>query len=659
MLLRLEEIKFNHDSSSASVDAFNIRKNETEFIDVPEWRRGVSTKPEHSPAAYARGETRGNTLTIEANFSVDGTGPQDVCIRALDANFHQEPVTGSLLSPQEVQLLQTMVPDPAGNVLGEVKAKPVTFSGGKTGFQSFDLQCVRIWDVGVGRQDIVWRWQFRLNGTEDWIDLAVTTHRIYTVLNVPTLPWLQIDHEPSNTQLPWIAVLDHTCASDWAGNAQDTDEAAARITQRVFDLGGQGVICYASTGSTFYTDRRRFDCSSFLARLDGTTGKGKSVNCDDCAAIVSTFANSVGCNLSQMCIRAIGLAAFKLKPHVRIGIKGTQECKEFLHHQVASEDGCGEDVEVFDACLQIGDPAQPGAFMVPTNLRFKMGESGYHFRLVATEHQSITTPHPDCKRRRLAPAIGFPESCGDTVALERHFEFASWRESAAPGRRFFFSEFFLADYIMSSFQLDSLQKSKADATPSSVHSLWSRAFHEGTLFRIDLYETESWQDARKGMMTILSTLQEPGLVRQHIEGLGDVTFADPTFKDVLFAAGNLVFYLRNVCSDSGPVIDIGRSITQKIFSSPEIEPGAPDTVRRFSFETSEGAIAIKIRLREEPAHPLAPPRLYRFIADAGEVSLDHGKLFYLPRFAGVHELRIFAIDGQGKAILQSLRLTVR
>src|SRR5215211_2663739 len=101
-MLRLEAIKFNHDSSSANVDAFNIRKDRQEFVKVPEWRRGVTFNPEDSPAAYALSETREHTLTIEVNVSCDDSNLKKVSIKALDPNFHREPVNSSNLSEHDV-----------------------------------------------------------------------------------------------------------------------------------------------------------------------------------------------------------------------------------------------------------------------------------------------------------------------------------------------------------------------------------------------------------------------------------------------------------------------------------------------------------------------------------------------------------------------------
>lgn len=121
MSLRLEAILFNHDWSCATVDALNIRKNACEYIELPEWRRGVSTKPEDSPAAYARSETKGNTLTIKVNFSFDGI--EELTIRALDANLHREALNGSDLLQGEVDLFENLEINSEGNVLGEVKEK--------------------------------------------------------------------------------------------------------------------------------------------------------------------------------------------------------------------------------------------------------------------------------------------------------------------------------------------------------------------------------------------------------------------------------------------------------------------------------------------------------------------------------------------------------
>src|SRR5438093_1119227 len=82
MGVELLAIKFNHDPTSATSDALNIRKNAREFIAVPEWRRG-DLNPEDSVAAYAIRETRGETVTIQAKFASTEDKPGTVEVRAV------------------------------------------------------------------------------------------------------------------------------------------------------------------------------------------------------------------------------------------------------------------------------------------------------------------------------------------------------------------------------------------------------------------------------------------------------------------------------------------------------------------------------------------------------------------------------------------------
>jgi hypothetical protein len=362
-------------------------------------------------------ETQGNTLAIKANFCFEGASPQNVCIRALDANFHQEPVNGSNLSTEEVQLLHNLIPDPAGNVIGEVKPKIITVNSGETGFQLFDLQRVRIWDAGVGVNDIVWRWQYCVKGTKDWIDLAVTTHRIYTVVQVPKGPWEQ---DPASTQLPWVEVLDFAC--DWASGTKNADDAAAMITRRVNGL-GPNVIHFdmCNHASSHYSDNNNFDCTAFLCRLRGETGHGSRVNCSDCAAIIATFANSLGGDLEQSTMRppTPGIPFFPLKEHLRIGLPNRMQ-EGFIYHEVAWEGQAGESDEVFDACLQVDGDDDPCTFsaLLPTNLLFgAIGQRGYRFRLVLTGFEGRCIARSDLKTRRRLGHVSSPRALPEVLNL--------------------------------------------------------------------------------------------------------------------------------------------------------------------------------------------------------------------------------------------------
>ncbi|MDQ1728928.1 MAG: hypothetical protein QOD33_1053, partial [Pyrinomonadaceae bacterium] len=301
MQVLLEAVEFNHDRHSATRDAFNIRRNETEVVNVPEWRRGVSMKPEDSPAAYARDELQGRTPRIRAKFSFLGFDPaiQTIRIRAVDGRLTPK-LNANESSKLLVELLKPVLREALQcNVLGSVMEREVQLTGGEE-FEVFNVEQANIASAGVSVSDIIWRWQFRTNST-DWTEFATTTHRIFTVLAMPTRPWQPESFDNSNTQQPWVEVLDYACR--WAAAATEVDEAATLVTQTVNAL-GPTLLRYDSPngGSTGFTTNSppAFDCSDFLLLLrDRPNRHGRGVACDDCAAFVASFANVLGCDLFE------------------------------------------------------------------------------------------------------------------------------------------------------------------------------------------------------------------------------------------------------------------------------------------------------------------------------------------------------------------------
>jgi hypothetical protein len=145
MQVVLEEITFNHDTASATGDAFNIRRNETQAVTPPEWRRGISVNPEDSPAAYALNAVRNQTLTVKAKFSSDSPG-EKVWIRAVDGRL--DPVNTHILTRLVVTVLRPLLRRFLHtNVLGKVAAKQVEFTETETEIR-FELQDVTIEQAG-------------------------------------------------------------------------------------------------------------------------------------------------------------------------------------------------------------------------------------------------------------------------------------------------------------------------------------------------------------------------------------------------------------------------------------------------------------------------------------------------------------------------------
>jgi len=425
MSVRLEALSFNHDPRSHDGDALNIRLDASRSLAVPEWRRGRSVRPADAPAAYSLEATRGRTITVRARLSRQDRRLAAVEVRAVAPPVTQayEPWLSTLLGPfaavpslywsywTALTSIAVSLPRPDGGpVLGEVAPRVVAFDAAGRADVVLPLTGTRIWTRGVGAEDMEWHWQWRPSPGVPWTVFAVTRHRIYTLIDVPTAPWRQTPYTAANTQLPWRDVLEFACA--WARGASDADAAAELVTAAVFGL-GPGLVSYDCPGGgiTHYTlpFTPHFDCTAFLERLRGGLGNGYYLNCTDCAAIVSTFANAVGCDLWQSTMGFRGVPFFQVNPIRSIGAAGwSTPCGwgAFDYHEVAWKGDCGVDDEVFDACLEVDADVDPTVWphmpRLPTNMLFGFaGDGQYRDRLAAVAGRADCEPVPSTRVRRM------------------------------------------------------------------------------------------------------------------------------------------------------------------------------------------------------------------------------------------------------------------
>lgn len=366
----IEAIQFNHDTSSLRNDAMNIRRNMKTEVITPEWKKGAN-RPEDSPAAYALDETKGESITIKAKFTLTPYPTGQFHIKAED-----------------------------GGVLGALASRVVKFKNGisQPEFVSFKLKSHTIGKSGIQKEDIQWKWKYRAVGEKEWHDMRTTAHRIYIVLREPGEPWKQQPF-PDN-QNPWTAVLEYACT--WALNEKDADTASGKVTAAVNSV--PGIKYDIVRGSTNYAFGSQVDLSKFLERLEGGTGLGEKVNCTDCAAMVSTFSNIVGCRLWQSRMGS----TFRCNKVVVIGYTNWAVPFDwgFSYHEVAWKDECSEKDPLFDACLEVDgddDPTSPPHVpLLPVDIPFFIpGSVKYKERLVAPISRPYCKPLSGTRKRRV------------------------------------------------------------------------------------------------------------------------------------------------------------------------------------------------------------------------------------------------------------------
>lgn len=402
-MISLESITFNHDAASADHDALNIRVNASTAVTLPEWRKGVTLNPEDSPVAYALAPTKGHTLTVRATFRRSDPTVNSVTIRTFNPRDTriQGCIYALLVKLGIIPIVRP--PPPVLNALGEVKETAVLFGANDVVTVTLDLGDTQIWSGGVNVYDDTWQWQYR-NSAGGWVDFQTSRHRAYVLLDVPTTPWTQAPYASTNTALPWIEVLDRACA--WARGSTNADTAAGKVTESVYNL-GPSVLEYDCPhgGSSIYSSGS-FDCTAFLDRLRGGPGLGRYVNCSDCATIVSTFANALGCDLWQS--RMYGPNSFALNALLAIGSNVWQTAcgwQGFSYHEVAWKGGCTENDALFDACLQVdgdADPTSPPHVpLLPVNIVFGASGAGlYRDRLATPAGRANCQAQPTSRTRR-------------------------------------------------------------------------------------------------------------------------------------------------------------------------------------------------------------------------------------------------------------------
>jgi hypothetical protein len=397
-VVRVDAIKFNHDPSSHTNDALNIRKNYLRNVIVPEWRSRKREKrlskqkyrlPQQSRAAYSISDIGKNRVTIKVRFSV------------IPPNIRRAQIKAQ-----------------GGGVLGDVKPMTVNFVLGISSPEYIEiaLDGNGIKDAGVNAQDIEWQWMYRCIGHKEWYSMDKTKHRIYTVLKEPVMPWKQSPYP--DTQNPWTDVLDFSCV--WARRTNSLDAAAAAITKNVnlptgeFEYDNDKGACHYSTGDAIDRDHILGDapdvfyCTQYIERLNGGWGMGKWVNCTDCASIVLTFSNAVGCELWESKMGN----NFNLNEVMPIGssIWSKPFSGTFSFHEVAWKGSAELNDKIFDACLKVNGKEKdatrrPDATYRTSSLPLNMpfddpGSFDYREKLVAADSIKDCLPMPKSKTRR-------------------------------------------------------------------------------------------------------------------------------------------------------------------------------------------------------------------------------------------------------------------
>ena len=568
MGIQVHQIQFCWNPANPSGSAISIRKNAEIELPNPEWTQGRNFTFNDSRAAYAINPIKGKKVFIKASFKTKDPAlfNKEVEIRAVQPPMaHQfNPLLSVLVNFLQV-VISTQV-----NVLGEVKARKIKFNvKGESSLEPFELMNHRLVERGVGISPVKWFWQFRTGPGHPWQNLGSTEHQIFSILEMPRGPWSGLPGQEGSQ--PWTDVLEYACY--WARGARTLNGAASLITNAIYNL-GPGLLEYnCSTflpGYVVPVNLRGdafFNCSAFIHHLK--TGRGtRYVICTDCAAIVSTFSNILGCNLWQSKMYTKGVTFFKVNPILAIGsFSWKQPCgvPGFAYHEVAWNNECTPKDEIFDACLALDRDFSPSFYphipYLPANQVFgNMGDGLYRDRLAAPSDIIFCKAQPgDRVQRPLSPqqlsfARGLVEGKGfhedRTGILKKRTSFSEWENQNKLKENLFIFQHKTPDYLLADWELSfSFASEWVPGMPRMAQEMWRpKSKVKKQAIQITKYECASRKEAHESMIRFLTDVHVQ-IDYEEITDLGDVAYATPSYGAVIFARGNLLMILANADKD--------------------------------------------------------------------------------------------------------------
>ena len=258
--LRVTNIKFNHDTSSSSKDAINIRRSCAKGIDISngEWIDSGDIVT-NEPFCY----TTNRAVTVKARFEASGFITSAV-IRATCAG--------------------------AGGSLSSLLPTNVVFAGGVSSPEYVEfsmtnrtLSCID--RSGGGVLD----WSADSINEQSGCDMNNSgPHLVYTILGEPKPPW---DNKYGEHENAWTNALEFAIVKAGAQGKSTDKDALAAITKYLHS--GHGLVYDTVSGSSRYWITNSFSATAYI-NVTNSASATNFVNCYDQAYGVATIGNLLG-----------------------------------------------------------------------------------------------------------------------------------------------------------------------------------------------------------------------------------------------------------------------------------------------------------------------------------------------------------------------------
>lgn len=354
-VLALETVLFNH--GLGKISSMNIRENEKKSISAgePEWKGSALY-----PVLYNIGNfKKGDSITIRCTFCSRQEDSETAWVRARDVSD--------------------------ATLFGDSEEQYIRIDKKRSGFVMFRFPNYRLSDKGILKEELRLEWEYSYD-RETWKKMGTSNHLIYTILGTPGYPWGEEDvfiryNSKEYRSRPWISALD--IMYPYVKGIKDLKSLYRKVTETVNSEFGFKYDVKQGRPKYYREDDEFFYFYLTWCIKDIANHVKAIINCVDCAAIVTTFANLYG---GQLSVRMIGqdFDCYKIQS---IGShdwayafqRASKEGQgHFAMHQIAVEytgkDQDNRTTEVYDSCLKVDDSPTPGEphgnAVLPVGMRF-------------------------------------------------------------------------------------------------------------------------------------------------------------------------------------------------------------------------------------------------------------------------------------------------
>lgn len=350
--MKIKSILFNTDTSKFINTALNLRYSYNTPMTYPEY--DISTA-NNAFVCYVSDKIN-NNLELEVN------------IDDFPNELHDKWIT--------IKAENTTTAD---TILGDSDEKRIGITGHGIQGGSFKLKFSSntVSQHNIGKFYCILNWKYKLDNSEDWIDIEQTGHVIYTIPHEP-LKAVWSTQNVSSKYTPWIEALNYICThfGSSSGFLSDSDichETASYINNGNFTYTGNAN--YSSFNLNIIPKKTIFKAVKFINDLQTSSSTAPlSVNCNDCASINAFFLSLLGIHtdilyLSDthpfshgfMCNQILSIGSTTWD----VPFSSTASAGIFRYHAVCSSVSAGALYKITDSCLKVDGGIDPWIPDVP------------------------------------------------------------------------------------------------------------------------------------------------------------------------------------------------------------------------------------------------------------------------------------------------------